>query len=182
MNCIALIRGINVGKTKRIAMVDLQQLFTDLGHRNVRTLLNSGNVVFETKGFNAAKLRAAVEQAMAAKFGFTASVTVVSAPELKRIIDENPMLKVAKDHSRHFIAFAADSAALQALRPLLEQPWKPDVLAITPRAAYLWCEAGAIDSKLSQVFGRKAGGSVTLRNWATVLKIHSNIASPTMRL
>jgi uncharacterized protein (DUF1697 family) len=182
MNCIALIRGINVGKTKRIAMADLQQIFTDLGHGNVRTLLNSGNVVFETKGFNTAKLSAAVEQAMTAKFGFTASVTVVSAPELKRIIDENPMLKVAKDHSRHFIAFAPNGAALQALHPLMEQPWKPDVLAITPRAAYLWCEAGALDSKLSQVFGRKAGGSVTLRNWATVLKIHSNIASPTVRL
>jgi uncharacterized protein (DUF1697 family) len=182
MICLALIRGINVGKTKRIAMADLQQVFTDLGHGNVRTLLNSGNVIFETKGFNAAKLRAAVERAMTAKFGFTASVIVVSAPELKRIIDENPMLKVAEDHSRHFIAFAADGAALQALRPLLERPWKPDVLVITPRAAYLWCEAGALDSKLSQVFGRKAGGTVTLRNWATVLKIHSNIASPTMRL
>jgi uncharacterized protein (DUF1697 family) len=182
MNCIALIRGINVGKTKRIAMADLQRVFTDLGYGNVRTLLNSGNVVFETKGFNAAKLRAAVEQAISAKFDCTASVTVVSAPVLKRIIDENPVLKVAKDHSRHFVAFAPNRAALQALRPLLEQPWKPDVLAITPRAAYLWCEAGAIDSKLSQVFGRKAGGTVTLRNWATVLKIHSNIASPTARL
>ncbi len=182
MNCIALIRGINVGKTKRIAMADLKQVFTDLGHGNVRTLLNSGNVVFETKGFDAAKLRAAVERAMTAKFGFTASVTVVSAPELKKIIDEDPMLKLVKDHSRHFIAFAAERSALQALQPLLGQHWKPDVLAITPRAAYLWCEAGAIDSKLSQVFGRKAGSTVTLRNWATVLKIHSNIASPTVRL
>jgi uncharacterized protein (DUF1697 family) len=182
MICLALIRGINVGKAKRIAMADLIQVFKNLGHGNVRTLLNSGNVIFETKVFNAAKLRTALELAMTARFGFTASVIVVGAPELKKIIDENPMLMVARDHSRHFIAFAGDRAALQALRPLLEQPWKPDVLVITPRAAYLWCEAGALDSKLSQVFARKAGATVTLRNWATVLKIHSNIASPTVRL
>ena len=121
--------------------------------------------------FRSSKLRTAIEQGITAQFGFTATVAVVSTLELKKIMAENPLLPVAKDFSRHFVAFAAEAKALLALRPLLEQPWKPDVLAITPRAAYLWCKAGAIDSKLSQVFGRRAGGTVTLRTWATVLKI-----------
>ena len=170
-SCVALIRGINVGKTKRIAMPELAQVFTGLGFGNVRTLLNSGNVVFDAPKGVPSKLRAAIERAIAAKFGFTAPVAVISALELKKIMAENPLLDVALDFSRHFVAFAPEGKALLALRPLLERPWKPDVLAITPRAAYLWCKAGAIDSKLSQVFGRKAGGTVTLRNWATVLKI-----------
>jgi uncharacterized protein (DUF1697 family) len=168
---VALIRGINVGKTKRITMLELQQVFTDLGFGGVRTLLNSGNVVFDTPKGSTPKLRAAIEQGITARFGFTAPVSVVSALELKKIMAENPLLHVAKDFSRHFVAFVPESKDLLALRSLLEQPWKPDVLAITTRAAYLWCKAGAIDSKLSQVFGRKAGGTVTLRNWATVLKI-----------
>jgi uncharacterized protein (DUF1697 family) len=171
--CVALIRGINVGKTKRISMADLSAAFTTLQFENVRTLLNSGNVIFEAPRPSAPKLAAAIVEAIAGKFGFTVSVTVVTAPELKKIIDENPLLAVAKDPSRHFVAFAPNVAALAALQPLLQRVWKPDALAITRRAAYLWCEAGAIDSPLSKMFGRKAGDAVTLRNWATVLKIQT---------
>ena len=54
--CIALIRGINVGKNKRLAMADLREMMADLGHTNVRTLLNSGNVVFQSKNSNSAKI------------------------------------------------------------------------------------------------------------------------------
>jgi uncharacterized protein (DUF1697 family) len=90
-----------------------------------------------------------------------------------RCAHENPLLDVAKDFSRHFVAFAPDRAAWVPLQPPRQQSWAPDILAMTPRAAYLWCKAGAIDSKLSQAFGRKAGGGVTLRNWATVLKIQA---------
>lgn len=174
--CVALIRGINVGKTKRIPMADLSATFTALKFQNVKTLLNSGNVIFEAPRPSAPKLAAAIVKAIAAKFGVTVSVAVLTAPELKKIIDENPLLSVAKDFSRHFVAFAPNSAALAALQPLLQQTWKPDALAVTGRAAYLWCEAGAIDSKLSQIFGRKAGDTVTLRNWATVLKIQALVS------
>jgi len=173
---VALIRGINVGKTKRIPMADLSATFTALKFQNVKTLLNSGNVIFEAPRPSAPKLAAAIVKAIAAKFGVTVSVAVLTAPELKKIIDENPLLSVAKDFSRHFVAFAPNSAALAALQPLLQQTWKPDALAVTGRAAYLWCEAGAIDSKLSQIFGRKAGDTVTLRNWATVLKIQALVS------
>jgi uncharacterized protein (DUF1697 family) len=176
--CVALIRGINVGKTKRLSMADLSALFTKLGFANVRTLLNSGNVVFEAPRPAAPKLAASIEKAILAKFGFSVVVTVVTAPELKNIIDENPLLGVATDFSRHFVAFGSNSAALAAAQPLMQQSWLPDVLALTSRAAYLWCQAGALDSKLSQVFGRKAGAALTLRNWATVLKIQALVAGP----
>jgi uncharacterized protein (DUF1697 family) len=170
---VALIRGINVGKTKRLSMSDLREAFLNLGFANVRTLLNSGNVVFDAPRLGTPKLAADIEKAIAAKFGFDARVVVITAAALNKIVDENPLLDVAKDFSRHFVAFAPDSAAWAALQALQQQTWMPDVLAMTPRAAYLWCEAGAIDSKLSQAFGRKAGGHVTLRNWATVLKIQA---------
>jgi uncharacterized protein (DUF1697 family) len=171
--CVALIRGINVGKTKRLSMSDLSAVFVGLKFKDVRTLLNSGNVVFDAQRPSPPKLAAAIEKAVAAKWGFSVSVTVMTAPQLRTIIDENPLLARATDFSRHFVAFAPDESAWSALQPLLERPWLPDALAMTPRAAYLWCEAGALDSKLSQVFGRTAGHRVTLRNWATVLKIQA---------
>jgi uncharacterized protein (DUF1697 family) len=53
----------------------------------------------------------------------------------------------------------------------MKESWAPDALAVSPKAAYLWCAAGVLDSKLSQMFARLAGETVTTRNWATVLKL-----------
>src|ERR1700676_1567823 len=110
--CIALIRGINVGRGKRVSMTDLRRLVADLGHANVRTLLNSGNVLFESKRPNTAKLSKGIEEAISAKCGFSAMVTVITALELASIINENPLLNVAKDHSRHLVAFVVDPKLL----------------------------------------------------------------------
>jgi uncharacterized protein (DUF1697 family) len=171
--CIALLRGINVGRSKRISMGDLRKLFSDLGHLNVRTLLNSGNVIFQTQNPKVGTLSAAIEAAILAGHGFSAAVTVITAKELSNIIDENPLLKVAKDPSRHLVAFPADLQSLLPLRSLLEQSWAPDKFAVGTRAAYLWCESGILESKLNQTFARKAGTTVTARNWATVLKLQN---------
>ena len=169
--CIALLRGINVGRSKRIAMADLRDLFVDLGHENVLTLLNSGNVLFRCARPNTAKLALAVRNAIIGTCGFSAAVTVLTATNLATIVRENPLLRVAVDPSKHLVAFVAQPSSLVPLRPLMKEPWAPDALAIGSHAAYLWCAAGVIDSKLSQAFARRAGETVTTRNWRTVLKL-----------
>jgi uncharacterized protein (DUF1697 family) len=171
--CIALIRGINVGRGKRVSMADLRGLVAGLGHTNVRTLMNSGNVLFQSKRPNTAKLSAGIEAAITAKCGFSAMVTVITALELASIIDENPLLKIAEDHSRHLVAFVVHPRQLAPLRPMLKEIWTPDSLAIGSRAAYLWCSTGILEGKLNLAFARKAGASVTTRNWATVLKLQT---------
>jgi uncharacterized protein (DUF1697 family) len=171
--CIALIRGINVGRGKRVSMADLRGLVAGLGHTNVRTLMNSGNVLFQSKRPNTAKLSAGIEAAIMAKCGFSAMVTVITALELASIIDENPLLKIAEDHSRHLVAFVVHPRLLAPLRPMLKEIWTPDSLAIGSRAAYLWCSTGVLEGKLNLAFARKAGASVTTRNWATVLKLQA---------
>jgi uncharacterized protein (DUF1697 family) len=168
---VGLLRGINIGRAKRIAMADLRDLVEKLGHTEVRTLLNSGNVVFRSKRSNVAKLAEEIEQAIVARCGFTASVTVISAKELVSIIEENPLLHVAKDPSRHLVVFVSDANSLSPLRPMLKESWTPDALAITQRAAYLWCSTGILESKLNLALSRKAGMTITARNWATVLKL-----------
>jgi uncharacterized protein (DUF1697 family) len=171
--CIALLRGINVGRAKRIAMAELRGLFVELGHQDVRTLLNSGNVLFKCARPNTGKLASAIQSAIEDAHGFSAAVTVVTAADLAAIVRDNPLLHVAVDPARHLVAFVADRRSLVPLRSLMEEPWAPDALAIGSKAAYLWCAAGVLDSKLSQIFARRAGDTVTTRNWATVLKLHA---------
>jgi uncharacterized protein (DUF1697 family) len=171
--CIALLRGINVGRAKRIAMADLRGLLVDLGHKNVRTLQNSGNALFQCTRPNAGKLALSIQSAIADTCGFSVPVTVVTATDLAAIVRENPLLNVAVDPAKHLVAFVAHRRSLAPLRSLLKESWAPDALAIGSQAAYLWCAAGVIDSKLSQSFARRAGESVTTRNWATVLKLQA---------
>jgi uncharacterized protein (DUF1697 family) len=171
--CIALLRGINVGRAKRIAMAQLRGLFVDLGHKDVRTLLNSGNVLFRCTRPNTVKLALTIQNAIIDTFGFSVPVTVITAANLAAIILDNPLLKVAVNPAKHLVAFVAHPRLLVPLRSLMEESWAPDALAIGPRAAYLWCAAGVLDSKLSQMFARRAGDTVTTRNWTTVLKLHA---------
>ena len=171
--CIALLRGINVGRAKRIPMAQLRGLLVDLGHKDVRTLLNSGNVLFRCARPNTRNLALTIQNAIAETCGFSASVTVITATNLAAIIRENPLLHLAVDPAKHLVAFVAHPRSLVPLRPLLEDSWAPDALAIGAQAAYLWCAAGVLDSKLSQMFARRAGETVTTRNWATVLKLHA---------
>jgi uncharacterized protein (DUF1697 family) len=176
--CIALLRGINVGRAKRIAMAHLRGLFVDLGYGNVRTLLNSGNVLFRSTDPRTNELALTLRGAIVDTYGFPVSVTVLTAANLAAIVRENPLLHIVKDSSKHLVAFVAHPRMLVPLRSLMEEKWSPDALAIGTRAGYLWCADGVLDSKLSQAFARRGGEAVTTRNWATVLKLHAASNTP----
>ena len=171
--CIALLRGINVGRAKRITMADLRDLVAGLGHANVRTVLNSGNVLFGTTRGDTERLAAAIEAGIAARCGLASRVVVVTAADLAVIVRENPLLDLATNRSRLLVAFVAQPAVLKRAGPLLREAWAPDALAVGSRAAYLWCADGVLDSPLSQAFGRQFGEDTTTRNWSTVLKLHA---------
>ena len=93
------------------------------------------------------------------------------------IVRDNPLLHIAGDPAKHLVAFVAHPRSLDPLRSLMEKAWAPDALAIGSQAAYLWCAAGVLDSKLSQLFARRAGETVTTRNWATVLKLQAALSA-----
>jgi uncharacterized protein (DUF1697 family) len=173
--CVALLRGINVGRAKRIAMADLRRLFVDLGYADVRTLLNSGNVVFTAPDPDAGRHALAIRAGIARELGLAVPVVVVTAADLAAILRENPLHEVAVDPAKHLVAFVSGPAVLAAVKPLLKESWAPEALAVGKRAAYLWCAGGVADSKLSQALLRAAGEEVTARNWATVIKIQASI-------
>ncbi|MGV3532893.1 MAG: DUF1697 domain-containing protein [Chthoniobacteraceae bacterium] len=168
---IALLRGINVGTAKRVSMKELQALVTSLGYTNVRTLLNSGNVVFEVPPKKKGDAARRIEDAMAKELGVTANVIGVVEKQLRAVIAGNPLAKIATDPSRYLVGFVADESDSADLTPLLEQDWAPEALAVANGAVYLWCAEGIRDSKLAKAVGKVLKDRVTMRNWATVLKL-----------
>ena len=168
---IALLRGINVGRAKRVAMAELRALFESLGYRDVKTLLNSGNVVFTVPGTDRREPAARIEEAMTARLGVSARVTVITAAELATAVAENPLLEVAVDPSRLLVAVLADPADRTRLEPLARQDWSPNALAVGRRVAYMWCADGILLSPLAAAVNRALGDAVTARNWTTMLKL-----------
>jgi uncharacterized protein (DUF1697 family) len=170
---VALLRGINVGRAKRVAMADLRALVEALGYTDVRTLLNSGNVVFTTPSTAAGDAPAHIEEALITRLGISARVTVFTAAELAKAVSDNPLLEVAHDPTRLLVAFLTNAADGRQLKPLLKDDWTPEVLALGKRVAYLWCPEGILASRLPEAVGRVLGDGVTTRNWATVTKLHA---------
>jgi uncharacterized protein (DUF1697 family) len=169
---VALLRGINVGRAKRVAMADLRALVQGLGYGDVRTLLNSGNVLF-TSGGTPDDAAARIEAALAARLGVASRVTVLAAAELAAIVAGNTLRDVVTEPSRLLVAVLRDPADRRRLEPLAAQAWAPEALALGPRAAYLWCPDGVLVSRLPEAVARALGDGVTTRNWATMSKLHA---------
>jgi uncharacterized protein (DUF1697 family) len=167
---IALIRGINVGRAKRIAMADLRSTIEEIGFSDVRTLLNSGNVVFTAPG-SAIDAAARIEGALVAEHSISARVICLTAAELETIVAGNPLRDHAADPSRFLVAVLSRPADRRKLAPLADHDWTPEGLAIGKRAVYLWCPGGVLASRVAQEVNRLLGDAVTARNWATITRL-----------
>jgi uncharacterized protein (DUF1697 family) len=178
---IALLRGINVGRAKRIAMSDLCKLIEDLGCTNVRTLLNSGNVVFTSEEPLSSAIASRIEDALPRQLNVSAKVAGLSAEEFSHIIAQNPLLDIASDPSRLLVAVPLQPASVTHLHPLLQQTWTPEVFAVGPRAAYFRCPDGLHTSRLFEAIERALHKAVTARNWSTMLKIRDCLEKQTCK-
>ncbi|HEU4819064.1 DUF1697 domain-containing protein [Janthinobacterium sp.] len=169
---VALLRGINVGRAKRVAMADLRKLLGDLGFAQVRTVLNSGNVVYDGGAVAPAEAAARIEEALVLKLGVAARVTVLSASQFAELVEQNTLAPAA-DAARLLTLVLNNPADVQRLAPLLQQPWQPEALALGRWAAYAWCPDGVLASKVVAALGVLLGDGVTSRNWATMQKLHA---------
>ena len=169
---VAFLRGINVGRAKRVAMADLRKLLGDLGFAQVRTVLNSGNVVYDGGTVTPAEAASRIEEALVLKLGVAARVTVLSASQFAELFEQNSLAPAA-DASRLLTLVLNNPADVQRLAPLLQQPWQPEALALGRWAAYAWCPDGVLASKVVAALGVLLGDGVTSRNWATMQKLHA---------
>ena len=174
---IALLRGINVGKAKRVAMADLRKLMEELGYGDVKTLLNSGNVLFASRDASSVEIARQIEVGMRTQLAVNSRVFVLTTQELEVVVDQNPLETVAADPARFLVGFLAEPAQRIALEPLLEQDWMPEAFAVGDYAAYLWCSEGILASRLMTAVGQAIGSAITTRNWTTVLKLLALVRS-----
>jgi uncharacterized protein (DUF1697 family) len=168
---IALLRGINVGKAKRVAMADLRRLVENLGYRDVKTLLNSGNVVYKASRVTPEQSAMKIEKALLAEIGITSKIIGLHASEVEEIIEENPIPAGVETPSSYMVVVMRDEAIVAKIRPLTNLGWEGDQVAIGKRAAYVWARAGLLESKAFEAIARAGGDGITVRNWATVEKI-----------
>ena len=161
---IALLRGINVGGNKRVEMARLRALMEDLGYSDVRTYVNSGNVVFSGPSRSERHL----ETAIAKTFGFEVPVVLRSREELADVVAANPLRDVANDPAKHLVVFCAAKASTD----LDPADFAPETFHVRGREVYLWAPGGIGTSPLAKALATKPiGDKSTARNWRTVEKL-----------
>jgi uncharacterized protein (DUF1697 family) len=171
---VALVRGINVGRAKRVAMADLRKLVSDLGYEDVRSLLNSGNIVFSAPVLAPGRVAVAIETALVLKLGVAARVMVLPSEELAAIVSDNSLVALADDHARLMVFFIADPALRERVAALCQRDGEPGagVMTLGRHAAYVWCPTGVLDSAAAAQLGKLLGDATTARNWNTVTRLH----------
>jgi len=167
MRHAALLRGINVGGKNIVPMIDLAVFFVEAGCRGVRTYIQSGNVVFEAPAAALKKLPAAISR----KIGVP--VIVRSQAELEAVVRGNPFLKAGEAEKMLHVAFLAGLPGSDAIAKLDPLRSPPDRFVVVDRHIYLHTPNGMGNSKLTNAWlDSKLSTVSTVRNWATVLKLH----------
>ena len=120
---VGLLRGINLGAKRRIAMADLRALLTELGYEDVRTVLASGNVIFTGPK---AKAREKLETAIAERFGFQVDVVLRTMAELHAVVADEPFGEEIDNDTRYFVVFLPSAPDVSSLDG---QDFAPDKFA-----------------------------------------------------
>ena len=169
---VALMRGINVGGKNMLPMAVLVELFSELGCSDVRTYVQSGNVVFCSTAALATTLADTVAKAIERRRKLKVPVVLRSARELARVVAANPFVRADVDAVELHVMFLADTPAKSAVGELDAKRSPPDEFVVAGREVYLRLPNGVARSKLTNAYfdGRLATVS-TIRNWRTVRKL-----------
>jgi uncharacterized protein (DUF1697 family) len=171
---VSLLRAVNVGG-RTIPMSDLRALYEELGHVDVVTYVQSGNVVSRASTRRASGVERAVSRALAERFGFEVEVLVRTPLELQAVLDANPFLrggeKVPAPKTLH-VSFLARAPDGERVRALDERQFAPDEFHVDGREVYLSCPNGYGRTKITNAwFERKLRVPATTRNWNTVTRL-----------
>jgi uncharacterized protein (DUF1697 family) len=179
---VALLRGINLGGRNKVAMADLRALVAGLGHADVSTYIQSGNVLFTAEdGTGTSALATALAQAITANLGVTSPVVVVSREELGQIVAANPFPEEPDPKRVHAVVLSEPpwpdlTVKLDAARAKSAAAGEADRVLAVGRTLYLHAPAGYGRSVLAEALLRavsspKSGATGTARNWATMTKL-----------
>jgi uncharacterized protein (DUF1697 family) len=172
---IALLRAVNVGGSKPIAMAELRSLLAELGFEQARSLLQSGNLVFKSKERTDIDLEGLLEKEAAQRLDLHTDFFVRTREAWKRIIANNPFPDEAQSNpARLVVTFLKRAPNLQEVEALQAAIKGPELVAIQGRQAYIVYPAGIGRSRLTNTLvEKKLGTRGTSRNWNTVLKLEA---------
>jgi len=166
---VAMLRGVNVTGHNSIKMEQLRELCDRLGFQKVETYVQSGNIVFQTKTENPARLSKRMSESILDSFGFQASVIVRTSKEMENVVANNPFLKEKDvDSSKLHVTFLRDIAQGSSLKTLEKLATSQDRFYPASREIYLYCPEGYGRTTLSNNAIEKAlSVTATTRNWRT---------------
>ena len=162
---VALLRAVNVGGRK-VPMAELRAVVESLGFEDVRTYIQSGNVIFSAPR---APASATLERAIADRFGLSVDVVVRSAVDLRRALEHNPFPDA--DRSRLYVGFMAKKPAASVVSAIDGAAFLPEQFAVVGRELYLSLPDGIGRTKLPDHILRRIKVPTTIRNWNTVTKL-----------
>ncbi|MFE5730464.1 DUF1697 domain-containing protein [Streptomyces sp. NPDC056528] len=171
----ALLRGVNVSGRRKVPMPELRSLLEGLGHRNVRTHLQSGNAVFTT-GADASEeeLTAAIEDAIEDRFGFRVDCLVRDGAYLAAVADACPFPTAGIEGKQLHALYFSGPPDAERFAAIDQEAYRPEAFALGDRVLYLYVPEGLGRSALGDAVSRPSlskGLVVTARNWNTVLKL-----------
>jgi uncharacterized protein (DUF1697 family) len=168
---VALLRGINLGRARKVAMADLRTWLTELGYENVRTFLQSGNALFRSDR-TPAELEREIGKRLGEQAGFEVRCLIRDHAELRRVVDADPFGDVATNHSRYAVAFLSERPKKARLATLDPDAFAPERFHIGKREIYVWYPDGIHQSRLNnELTERNLGVVATVRNWNTVRRL-----------
>jgi uncharacterized protein (DUF1697 family) len=169
---VAMLRGVNVGAKNRITMPALAQVFEDLGHADVVTYIQSGNVVFRSPVKTERTVARKIEQRIEADLGCDVAVLLRSKEELARVVKANPFLRKKADPKYLHVTFLAEEPDAALVRGAKEYDAGKDEFVVRGRDVYLHCPGGYGTTKINNGFFEKRLQAIaTTRNWNSVTKL-----------
>ena len=168
---VILLRGINLGPRRRIAMPDLRELFERSGFEEVTTYVQSGNVVLRSD-VDPEQLERESERLIEARFGFEVPAIARTSDELAAVVAGNPLSKVVDEPKRYQVSFLRSELPAERVQELTEVAAGSEQLVAVGRELYAWHPHGVARSRLwAKLAASDLGVTATARNWATVTKL-----------
>ncbi len=166
---ICLLRGVNVGGHNMIKMDALRELCESLGHCNVQTYLQSGNVVFQTSERDLASLAARIEAAIEKEHGFRPDVVLRTVAEMREVVAKNPFARrKGIEPGKLIVTFLATEPSAESRAAVLGLKPDPEEIRMNGRELYVYFPNGSGRSKLVPLLSRALKNKGTGRNWTTV--------------
>lgn len=174
---IALLRGINVSGQRKIKMDELKILFESLYFKNVRTYIQSGNVVFEDGETDSGLLGKIIEDKILKDLGLEVYVIIRNQVQLKAILRDNPFMTSGNSEiSALYVTFLSDYPNDTFLDRIKEVCYTPDEFSFIGREVYLFCPNGYGRTKLNNsFFENKLKLKATTRNWKTINELNEMV-------